>query len=308
MKLSEFTAVGERIKSSANNPTVRFILPIIFIHQILSSLAYPVAKLGLNQIDPFVYAFYRFAICSVIYSLILLFRKNSVKIEKRDQVRIFIVGLLLIPMNQLLFLVGQSMTTAGHGSLLFATTPIFIYILAVFFLGERPTFRRTIGILIAAAGVYIVVSGGKVRFGSENLFGDLVILAAVISWAFGTIAGIPMAQKYGAFRATGLAMVYGSGVYFPYGLYRVLKGNPEAVGWQTWISIFYMAVLISVVAYVLWYWVLKYMEASRVAIIQNIQPIIAAGVAAALLSEPITGHLILGGLVVIGGVVLTELK
>jgi drug/metabolite transporter (DMT)-like permease len=289
-------------------PGIRFLFTIIFLHQIISSLAYPVAKLGLNQIDPFLYAFLRFTICAVIYSIILGFAKKSVRISTRDRFRIILVGILLIPMNQLIFLIGQSKTTAGHGALIFATTPLFIFILAVLFLGERLSFRKAAGIVVALSGVYIIMAGGKIRFGTENLYGDWLLVVSVMSWASGTILGIPLARKYGALRATGLALVYGAMVYFPFGLYRALNSDLGHFPWQVWFSILYMAIVISVLAYFLWYWVLKYMEASRVAIVQNIQPIIASGVAAAVLAEPITRYLIIGGVVVIGGVLLTEIK
>ncbi len=302
------TAIIDSTIKQGGRPSVRILFTIIFLHQIISSLAYPVAKLGLNQLDPFVYAFLRFTICAAIYSLILSFRKNLVKITPKDRLRIFIVGILLIPMNQLIFLIGQSKTTAGHGALLFATTPLFIFILAVIFLGEKLSFRKIVGIIIALIGVYVVMAGGKIRFGTENLYGDLLLVISVLSWATGTIVGIPLARKYGALRATGLALIYGAAVYFPFGLYRAWNVNIWHFPWQVWLSVLYMAIVISILAYFLWYWVLKYMEASRVAIIQNIQPIIASGVAAMLLAEPITQSLIIGGAVVIAGVLMTEIK
>ncbi|SYZ73476.1 conserved membrane hypothetical protein [Candidatus Zixiibacteriota bacterium] len=301
-------AAAQSAKELGGRPSVKFIFAVIFLHQFISSLAYPVAKWGLNQIDPFVYAFLRFTICAGIYIVILGLRRNNVKIPARDRLRIFVVGILLIPMNQLIFLVGQSMTTAGHGALLFATTPLFIFVLAVIFLGEKISIRKVTGIIIALIGVYIVMAGGKIRFGTEHLYGDLLLVISVLSWATGTIVGIPLARQYGALRATGLALVYGAMVYFPFGLYRAWNAELGHLPWQVWISVLYMAVMISILAYFLWYWVLKYMEASRVAIIQNIQPIIASAVAAMMLSEPITQSLIIGGIVVIGGVLMTEIK
>lgn len=288
-------------------PTFRFIFLLMLFHQFISSFAYPFSKYGLNQIEPFSFAFFRFTFAGIIYGAILFFRKERQRIPFRDQIKIFIVGLILIPVNQLFFLIGQSKTTAGHASLLFATTPIFIYILALIVLGEKFQYRRTAGIFIAAAGVYIIISGGKIQFGTENLVGDILVLTAVIAWAVGTIIGKPLAQKYGAFRVTGLSLTYGSIVYFPFGLYYVLRGDYSNVTMGGWLSIFYMATVISVVAYVLWYWILKYIEASRAAVIQNIQPIIATSVAALLLAEPISRNLVLGGIIVIAGVLLTEI-
>jgi len=54
-----------------------------------------------------------------------------------------LIGLIIIPFNQVAFLYGQSLTHASHSSLLFATVPIYIYILATIFLNEKATLRKT---------------------------------------------------------------------------------------------------------------------------------------------------------------------
>lgn len=281
---------------------------IILFHQVLTASAFPIAKLGLNEIDAYTYAFLRFTIASIIYIPVLLKLRKYRKMSGRDHFRIFILGLIVIPLNQVVFLVGQSKTSAGHAALLFAMVPIFIYVLAVIFLKERILVRRVLGIVIAGAGVFLILYGGAERFGKEFLVGDMLILIAVIAWAGATIMAKSLALKYGAFRVIGLALVYGSAVYWPYGLFRALNAQLSDLRWTGWFSVIYMAIPVSVLAYFLWYWVLKYMEASRLAVIQNIQPVIAAAVAAVILAEPVSRNFILGGAVALTGVILTEIK
>ncbi len=139
----------------AEAPSTRSIFGLIFLHQFISSFAYPVSKLGLNQIDPYSFAFFRFAVSSLIFTVVLLIRNEKGRILPADRLKMVAIGLILIPGNQLLFLIGQSLTTASNASLLFATTPIFIYVLAIFILREKFLIRRTIGILIAIVGVYL---------------------------------------------------------------------------------------------------------------------------------------------------------
>ncbi len=266
------------------------------------------AKLGLNEIEPFTFAFLRFALASLFYIPVLFFLRKKKVIPLWDHVRIFIIGIVLIPFNQVIFLVGQSKTTASHSSLLFATIPIFIYILAIIFLGEKATIRRTLGIIVAALGVYFILSGGRAEFSGNYLLGDLLVMVAVIAWAVATVMAKPLAVKYGAFRVTGLALVYGSILYMPYGFYRFLSFELDDLSHAAWFSVFYLAIVVSVLAYFLWYWVLKYMEVSRVAVIQNIQPVIASAVAVSVLNESIGRNFIIGGIIVIFGVILTELE
>jgi len=280
----------------------------IFFHQIISGVIFPFAKIGLNQIEPFTFAFLRFAISTLVYIPILILLRNHEKMPLSVHMRLLLLGFLIIPVNQTLYLVGQSMTLASHGGLLFATTPIFVYIMAVFFLGEHGTIRKTIGILTAVAGVYLILSGGELQFRDIYVKGDLLVLVAAFAWAVATILAKPLAVKYGALRVTGYAAVYGSVLYFPYGIYRAAHFNFENVTPIGWFSVFYMSLVISVVAYFLWYWVLKYMEASRLAVIQNIQPIIASAAAFLILAEPVSTTLALGGSIVLVGVILTQLQ
>ncbi len=299
--------LADRLKERSERP-LWFLFALLVFHQVIVAGAFPLTKLGLNQFNPFVYAFYRFCLSSIIYLPILFRLKKQGLIERRDKLKIFLIGLLLIPLNQVVFLIGQNLTSASHASMMFAATPVFVYILAVPLLKEKMKLLRSIGIAIAMAGVFVIILGGRFQFGREYLSGDLLVLVAVAAWATATVMGKPLALKYGAFRVMGLALVYGSAVYFPYGFYRAISADYVGVTWVGWFSIGYMGVIISILAYVLWYWVLKYLEASRVAIMQNIQPILAIIFSAILLGERITTVFIVGGLIVIGGVIITEIK
>ncbi len=280
---------------------------VIMLHQILAACAFPVAKLGLNEIDPFVFAFFRFSFASLVYMPVLIILNRRQKIIRKDNLRILLGGLIIIPFNQVLYLFGQSKTLANHSGLLFATVPIFLYILAIFVLKEKATIRKTIGIFVATVGVYTILSGGKVELGTEYLYGDILILICVFAWAVGTIILKPLTTKYGAFRVIGLALTYGSIAYFPFGLALTISAPISNISLAGWFSIGYMAVGLSVLGYFFWYWTLKYMEVSQMAILHNFKPIIATAAAAIILGEPVSSTFVIGGIVVIGGVILTEI-
>jgi drug/metabolite transporter (DMT)-like permease len=78
------------------------------------------------------------------------------------------------------------------------------------------------------------------------------------------------------------------------------------VGWAGWAGLLYMAVFSSVLAYTLFYWILRYMEASRVAAVDYLQPFIVVLLSMVFLGERPTGHLLAGGALVLLGVYLVE--
>ena len=274
----------------------------------MASFAYPVAKYGLAEIEPFTFAFYRFILASAVLLILVSLKKYDLPIERRDYPRILLLGVLIIPLNQTLFLLGQSLTAAGHGAFIFATTPMFIFVLALIHLGEKYSHRRLIGVIAALAGVATIMLSGGIEVRRQYLIGDLIILVSVVAWAYYTIIGKPLVRKYGALRLTAYALASGSALYFPFGIYQAMRFDYSGVTLAAWGSVAYMAIGLSFVVYVLWYWVLKYMEASRIAIFHNVQPVIATVVAALWLGEHLTGTFVIGGLVVLAGVLIAESK
>lgn len=292
---------------SADKTSTGFVVGVLVFQQTMAALAFPISKYGLKIIEPFAFGFYRFIISSLVLLAINRFLNHSIPIEKRDYWKIWGLGILIIPLNQLAYLYGQSMTSSGHGAILFATTPIWIFLIALFILKEKLIIRRAIGIVIAVIGVVLLMTGGAVNLGTEYLFGDLLILLAVLTWAFYTIFGKELVRKYGAIRITAYALSSGTVLYLPFGAYFASKLDYAAVTMGGWLAVLYMAIGTSVIAYGLWYWALKYMDASRMAVFHNIQPVVATIVAYIWLGEPLGIEFIVGGLTVLGGVILAEL-
>ncbi len=289
------------------------VFSVLLFQQTLGGLAFPVSKYGLIQIEPFTFAFYRFILASSVLLTLNWLRmrrkRKKVKvrpIEKSDYLKIFGLGVLIIPFNQVAYLFGQSLTTASHGALLFATSPIWLFLAGLLLLNEKFVLRRVVGVILGIAGVVIILRGGAVELDGRHLLGDLIILGAVLAWVFYTVLGKPLVLKYGAFRVTAYVLSCGSALYFPFGLYRALHFDYSSVPPLTWLCVLYMALAVSVISYVLWYWLLKHMETTRMAVFNNLQPVIASAVALVFLNEPFTLSLAIGGLVVITGVLITE--
>jgi drug/metabolite transporter (DMT)-like permease len=296
------------VKLPAKTYSLAFLAATAIGLQAVASLCYPIAKYGLQTIEPFTFAFYRYVISSVVLLAFVKLKKYDLPVARKDYPRIILIGFLIIPFNQTLFLVGQSMTAAGHGAFLFSTTPVFIFLLALIHLKEKLVWRRAIGITLALAGVMTIMSSGAIEVSTDYLLGDIIIVISVTAWAYYTILGKDLVRKYGALRMTAYALSVGSALYFPFGLYMAMKYDYSQATLGAWASVLYMALGMSVFVYVLWYWLLKYMEASRVAVYHNIQPVIATVVAYVFLGEELTLPFLIGGAIVLAGVITSEVK
>jgi len=286
-----------------------FFLTVAVFHQIVMGGTFAFARYVLVQADPFVVAFLRYIVAASILWLIawrISKRPASIPIETKDWSKIVFLGLVITILNQTLYLYGQKYTSSGHGALLFATTPIFVYFMAMKHLGEKWSNLKGLGILLAIIGSVVIVFEKGLEFDPAMLKGDFIILLAVIAWAYYTVWGKPLVEKYGAFRMTAYTLAIGTLMYFPFGFYRLMIADLSRVDTFGWISILYIAIGTSVIGYSIWYWLLKYMEASRVSVISNFQPVVAGVLGFYILDELITIPFIIGGLIIIAGVTITQ--
>jgi len=163
---------------------------------------------------------------------------GSTPIEKKDIFKMIKLGIISVVFSKFAFLYGQSLTAAGHGSVIFATAPIWLFIGGIVFFKEKMLVRRTIGITLGLIGVAFIVTSGAVEMGIRYMWGDLIILVSVISWVVYTILCKPLVAKYGVLRVTAYTVAAGSAVYFPFGLFHAVHFNYTAVppaAWLHWV-------------------------------------------------------------------------
>ena len=115
--------------------------------------------------------------------------KKNIKVVKQNLFKIFILSFLSIVMYTSFIYWGLHSTTAVDASLINATVPLFIIILASLFLKEKMTIRKITGIIFSIFGVIFVITKGNVY---EIVFlkfsiGNLIIFIAAVSWALFSI-------------------------------------------------------------------------------------------------------------------------
>lgn len=263
------------------------------------------AKVALRDIAPLDMALIRFLLATIVLWPLGERNRAGRVIERNDQYRLWVLGLLAIPINQGFFLYGLQWTTTGHAALLYGLTPMFVMLFAAWKLKERITLWRLSGIVLALAGVILVLFEKGITLAPDQFIGDVFVLIAVVAWALYTVLGKPLIEKYGAMVVTARAMTYGTILFIPLGLTSIVGFEPAAVSAESWMGLLYCALLTSVVAYSLWFWALKFIDATQVAVFNNFQPVIAAMIGYVLLGEPLTSMFVGGGVLVLIGVFVT---
>jgi drug/metabolite transporter (DMT)-like permease len=270
------------------------------------SFNYVAGKVALRYFDPLTLAAWRIEIAALTLLPIYFFRRGRAPLAARDLWTLSYLGLFLCA-NQVFFTVGLAYTTSGHSSMILAIGPVLVLLLARATGIERLTSAKIVGMALAFTGAVILAAenGFDLRR-SPTLSGDLLTLLGTTCFTFYVVYSKKVTKKYDSIAMNAMNFFAGAVVMMPVAAVRAIHFDWHSVSWQGWAGLVYMAVISSVVAYTLFYWALRYMEASRVAAVNYFQPVGAILVAAMFLGEVPTGHLVLGGVLILLGVYLAE--
>ena len=143
------------------------------------------------------------------------------KVDKKDLPYMAMLALFGVAINQLLFLKGLSITKPINGAIIMTSNPIIVIIIAALFLKERISFQKMAGILIGAAGALIMLLYGKnFSFGSDTIYGDMLILINSFSWALFVVLVKPLMKKYNTFTVVKWIFLFGFIYVLPFEIGR----------------------------------------------------------------------------------------
>ena len=272
------------------------------------SLNFIIGKIALRHMDPISLAALRLELAALLILPIYLFRGRAARtpFRVRDTWMYVFLGFFGVVVNQGFFTVGLRYTTSGHSSVVVAAGPVVILLLARALKLEAITTSKILGMAISIAGVALLATEQGLNFRSPIMIGDLLTFAATSGYAIYTVYGKKVAQDYDSISMNTFNMVAAAILLLPLAIRQGIRLDWGSVGWVGWGAMFYMAAFSSVVAYILFYWTLRYLSPSRVAVVSYFEPLAVIVLAAVLLGERPTGHLLAGGALVIFGVYLAE--
>ncbi|NVF13235.1 EamA family transporter [Vreelandella maris] len=204
-----------------------------------------------------------------------------------------------------LLFIGLGQAEAGTGALLLQMGTPFATLLAVVFLKEKLGPKRIAGLLLSFAGV-IVLAGGPTLPSPLPLS---ILLMSALGWAVSQllikrgppIAPLALAGWVALFAVPQVAL--GSWL-FESGQWQAMR----QASWMGWGAMVYTAVMSSIVAYGIWYALLRRHPVNRVVPMTLLVPVLAVGLGALLMGDSLGVHKLVGGGLVVAGIALIVLK
>ncbi|QYO67705.1 DMT family transporter [Leptolyngbya sp. 7M] len=251
---------------------------------------------------------FRVGITALVLFIIQYFRGRLWLKEKDDYARLAILSLFGVTFNQLLFIGGLSLTKASNTSLLAVTIPIFTIAIGAVIGTERLRLIKTLGIVLAAAGVIVLIDPRNASFSSETTIGDLLIIVNSLSYGIYVATSKEIITRNGAFRSMMWVFIFASIICVPLGLVSIYSVEISAVSSFIWLLVLYIAVVATAGPYLLNAYALANVNASTVAVFIYLQPVIGFLLAAYFLGESIDLRFLFAAVMVFIGVYLTTKK
>jgi drug/metabolite transporter (DMT)-like permease len=266
-------------------------------------------KLGLEDLPPFTFAGIRFVIAAIILLTIIAVRRRPLPRAGRDWALIAGTGILAFTINYGLLFWGEQRTSSGLAAILQTIIPVFGLVLAHLHLPEeRITWPKLFGVILGIAGVALIFSNQMEAGGPSAFQGS----AAIVVGAFGAAYSNVLVKSRGghldyAVLAAG-QMIFGLIPLLVVGV--VFEGNPLELRWTplALLSLFYLAIVGSAVAFLLYYWLVRHMEVTKTMLIALFTPLLAVSLGMLVRGEQLTWRIAAGGACIMAGIGVIVLR
>ncbi len=275
----------------------------------LWAVSFVAAIVALEEVPPLVVVALRLVISAVCFLPWVVATGGTKGIGLRRMGELFLLSLVGTSLHYATQTAGLQYTTATNASLYTTTGPITILLLSALVLGERITARKAFGVLLAVAGVLVVMGSETLSsFELGNVKGDLLVLISIVMWGLFTVFGKRVTDELGALRVTAWVTILGALTMVPVGLWEARKSGFSLAGvsLEAGLAIAFLGVACSFFATLLYFVALGMSESQKVGVYLYAIPPMTAVVAALYLGEVITMNLVFGAILVISGVALTE--
>jgi drug/metabolite transporter (DMT)-like permease len=248
----------------------------------------------------------------VFVSIILLWIIQRVWVKEwmhlTDLKRFFLCAIFGVATNQLAFFKGLSMTSPISASIIMTINPVMVLIFSWLILKERVTALKVLGILLGATGAALMISRNGIDFNENNFVGDLLILINATSYALYLVLVKPLMQKYHPISVITWTFTIGLFLVLPFGWQQAIDVRWARLPTEVYVSLAYIILATSVIAYVINVWALRRVNPSLVGYYIYLQPLFATLIAVVFFDLIFGWHEMIYAVLIFAGVYLVSVR
>jgi drug/metabolite transporter (DMT)-like permease len=272
-------------------------------------LSFPLLKIALDEVEPITLAVLRYTVALIPLIIFLIIKEGYNRISrslKEDFFFFLSLGLVGITLPNLLQNYGMTMTSAHLSSIIQASGPIFTIIMAVLILKEPLGINKVVGTAIALSGALLLVTGGGLSFGDSMFLGNFLVLLSAISYAFSSIMSKKILDKYDPLTVATTSTFLGTIILAVFSIFESPFEKVPEISLYSWNIIIILALFPGSFALLVWYWILRTSEISRIILFIYLIPVFATAIAYFWPGEVITLSTIVFAALIICGVAIAQ--
>ncbi len=251
--------------------------------------------------------FFRLSVSAALFWLLSWLTVRE-KVEREHLKKIALASMLGVSINQVFFFEGLNLCSPVDSAILQATSPIAVLIFAAWLIREKASWVNILGILLGSAGAIMLVLAEKGAIVSSNTLGKVFILVNTTSYAIYLVLIKPMMIRYHPLTVMKWVFLFGFAGAFPVIFPSMMNLSKEVMDTGILLSLAYVVLVTTMLAYLLTIFGLKYMKASSVGYYIYMQPFIAAVVGLVWFGEPLTLVKMMAAALIFFGVFLVNNK
>lgn len=278
----------------------------LFIVNLFYGAGFTISKIVMPEfIRPFGFILLRVSITTLLFFVLHHFWLKE-KVEKKDLMLLAICGLFGVVINQELFFLGLSITTPINAALIMIMTPILVTVISFFLAHEKATWQKILGILLGAAGAFVIISGRGFSFSGETVLGDLFILINASSFAIYLVIVRPLMKKYHPLTVIKWVFFFGLFPVTLFGFSQFQQISWEVFTPQIWLAVAFVVICTTFFAYLLNILALRELHSSVVGAYIYLQPILATLISMLLGKDHLTGVKVFSAALIFTGVYMVS--
>lgn len=279
---------------------------VLCLVTVIWSVNFTTAKWAMEEVSPLAFCCSRGIVAAIVFGGWLAATKG-VAAFGWEHLRVAIpLGFFGIGANQICFSIGLEMTNPPHSAVSIALIPVFVAVLAVVVRQETFSFAALGGILLSFAGIFEMNRGRGLSLDPRYLHGDLITLAAAVTFAIYTLLMKRALRRYDPLHMISLAYVSAFFIQLPATGPAVVAQDWMHLSTRAWGGIAFATLLATILAYFLHTWALARIPASKVAAFTYCQPVLATAIAWSWGEGEIGPNFLIGAAAVMAGVALAQ--
>ncbi|NUT76745.1 EamA family transporter [Pseudomonas sp. C1C7] len=296
-----------------NSPTRSSDVPVYLKLAVVTMIwggTFVAGRLLADSLSPLFAASLRFLLASVALLLFLLMaRVPLTRPSPRQCLQLAILGFFGIYFYNLCFFYGLHYINASRASLIVALNPAVIGLASWLLFRERLSRAKVIGIAICIAGASVVIVSRNPQLLADNAdawIGDLLIFGCVLGWGVYSLFSRELNHSLGPVQTVTWSILLGTLMLW---VTSAIRGELSVtaltnLGAQQWLSLLYLGVLGSALAYIAYYDGIRKIGPTRSGVFIALNPLTAVILGALLLDEQLTLAMYLGGGLILLGIFL----